>query len=89
MLKNWMQTAVLSLIFAAFLTAFALSNAQVAKVSLVFWQGEVSLALIILISILIGVLCTGVIAVVEETKMLRTIKQLEDKVKEHEGETTL
>ncbi|MFC1559656.1 lipopolysaccharide assembly LapA domain-containing protein [Candidatus Margulisiibacteriota bacterium] len=89
MVRNWMQTAVLSLIFAAFLTAFALSNSQNTKVSLVFWQGEMSLALVILVSILTGVICTGIVAVIEETKMLRHIKKLEEKVKEQEGQSTL
>ena len=89
MLKNWLQTAVLSLIFAAFLTAFALSNSQVTKVSLVFWQGQMSLALVILISILVGVICTGIVAVLEELKLVRRIKELESKEREHESAQNL
>ena len=89
MLKNWLQTAVLSLIFAAFLTAFALSNSQVIAVSLVFWQGQMSLALVILISILVGVICTGIVAVLEELKLIRRIKELESKEREHESAQNL
>jgi len=89
MLKGWLRTATLSLVFATMLTAFALSNSQTTKISLIFWRGDVSLALIILISILIGVICTGVLAIAEETKLMRQIKHLEDKVKEFESKTTV
>lgn len=84
MLKSWLQTAILSLIFAAFLTAFALSNSQVIRVSLILWEGQMSLALVILISILTGVICTGIIAIAEEVKLLKHIKELESKHKEVE-----
>ncbi|MCX5726478.1 MAG: LapA family protein [Candidatus Saganbacteria bacterium] len=85
MLRSWLQSAILALILAIFATTFALVNAQIISVNLVFGQiPQISLALVILISVLIGVIFTGIVSVVEQIRLGKRIKELEKKVKEYE-----
>lgn len=85
MLRGWLQSAILGLLLAIFVTTFALVNAQITSVNLIFWQiPEISLALIILISVLIGVIFTGIVSVIEQSRLQKKIKELEKKITEYE-----
>lgn len=78
------KNLVLSVILAILFTWFALANSQNATLSLFVWQLNISLSLVILISILIGVIFTGLISAAEQARMLMKIKELEGKIKHDE-----
>ena len=82
MLKEWLRSSILALIFAIFITAFVLQNAGVITVSFVFKQVQTSLAIVIIVSVLVGVICTGVIAVLEQMRSTKKMAELEKKLKE-------
>lgn len=84
MLKEWMRSSILALIFAVFITSFVLQNAGIITINLLFKRVQTSLAIVIIVSVLIGVICTGIIAFFEQLKLNRRIIQLEKKVKEYE-----
>jgi uncharacterized integral membrane protein len=75
------KNLIISVILAIFFTWFALANSQTVSVSILLWNSKLSLSLVILISILIGVIFTGLISAAEETKMLGKIRELEGKLK--------
>jgi len=85
MLKEWMRSSILALIFAVFITSFVLQNAGIITVSFIFRKVQTSLAIVIIVSILVGVLCTGIIAVLEQLRLNRKIAELEKKIKEYEA----
>ncbi len=84
MLKEWMRSSILALIFAVFITAFVLQNASVTTISFLFGKLETSLAIVIIVSVLIGVICTGIIAFLEQLRLHKKIAELEKKIKEYE-----
>lgn len=84
MLREWLRSSILALIFAIFITAFVLQNAGVITVSFVFMQVQTSLAIVIIVSILVGVICTGIIAVLEQARSGKRIGELEKKLKDYE-----
>jgi len=84
MLKEWLRSAILALIFAVFITSFVLQNASVVNVSFIIKSVQMSLAIVIIVSILFGVICTGIIAVFEQMRLHRKIAELEKKIKEYE-----
>ncbi len=84
MLKEWMRSTILALIFAVFITSFVLQNAGVITINLLFKRVQTSLAIVIIVSVLIGVICTGIIAFFEQLKINRKVIQLEKKLKEYE-----
>jgi uncharacterized integral membrane protein len=79
-----MKSLIIAIILAIFFTWFALSNAALAKVSILIWSIDVSLSLVILISILIGVIFTGILSAAEQARMLGKIRELENKLKHDE-----
>lgn len=54
-----MYTIVLILIVVAALAIFAIQNATPVAISFLFWKYEASLAIVILLSVLGGVIMTG------------------------------
>lgn len=84
MLKEWLRSSILALIFAIFITTFVLQNAGMTTVSFIFKQVQTSLAVVIIVSVLIGVICTGIIAVLEQLRLSKRVAELEKKLKEHE-----
>jgi|GEM_PF-1845876 len=84
MLKEWMRSSILALIFAVFITSFVLQNARIITISLLFKSVQTSLAIVIIVSVLIGVICTGIIAFFEQIKINRKVISLEKKLKEYE-----
>ncbi|MFH1710173.1 MAG: LapA family protein [bacterium] len=78
------RTLILSITLAIFFTWFALANSQMVTVSILIWNLNVSLSLVILISILIGVIFTGIISAAEQTRMFGKIRELESKLKHDE-----
>jgi len=79
-----MRTLVTAIILAILLTWFALANSQPVTVSILVWKPSFSLSLLILISILIGVIFTGILSAVEQSRMFGKIKELESKLKHEE-----
>lgn len=85
MLKEWLRSAILALIFAVFITTFVLQNATPVTVSFLLRNVQTTLAIVIIVSTLVGVLCTGIIAAVESIRQGKKIASLEKQVKEFEG----
>ena len=79
-----MKNLVSAIILAIILTWFALANSQMVTVSVLIWSVNVSLSLVILISLLIGVILTGILSAGEQSKMFIKIKQLESEIKHDE-----
>jgi uncharacterized integral membrane protein len=75
----------MSVILAMLLTWFALLNSQVVSISLLFWSFNTYLSIVIFISMLVGILFTGLISAMEQRKFLSTIKELESKLKQEEA----
>jgi len=84
MLKEWLRSTILALIFAVAIVSFVLQNAGIITVNLLFKKVETSLAIVIIVSVLIGVICTGIIAFFEQLKINRKVLHLEKKLKEYE-----
>ena len=78
------RNLILSVILAIIFTWFALTNAQTVTVTILVQSFTVSLALVILVCILLGVILTGIISAAEQTKMLAKIRDLEGKLKHDE-----
>lgn len=79
-----MRSLIIAIILAILFTWFALANSQVVTVSILIWSVHVSLSMVILISILIGVILTGLISAGEQTRMFGKIRELENKLKHDE-----
>ncbi|MBS7527731.1 LapA family protein [Fusibacter paucivorans] len=77
---------ILFLIFAIVIALFALFNATVVTVSFVFTQIEVSLALVIIISALIGALMVILFDSIKKLKTKKTIKELNKRITGLEGQ---
>lgn len=76
-----MQTnIVLILIFAIIVTLFAIFNASVVSVSLFFVNIEVSLALVIIFSALLGAIVVILFGSIKKIKSAMQIKELQKKV---------
>ncbi len=85
MLKGWLNSSILGLIFAILIVVFAIQNSSTTTVNFLFYSIQnISVALLLLISVLVGVIFTGLVAVVEQRRLLRTIADLEKKIKEYE-----
>lgn len=80
---------VLILIFAIIITLFALFNSVVVPVSLLFFEVEVSLALVIVVSTLIGAVLIALIGTVRKIKSGKEIKELNKKSTELEKQIAL
>jgi uncharacterized integral membrane protein len=84
MLKEWLRSSILALIFAVFITSFVLQNAGIITVSFLFKKVQTSLAIVIIVSILVGVICTGIIAFFEQLKLNKKVAELKKKLEEYE-----
>ena len=85
MLKGWLSSSILGLIFAILIVIFALQNTMTTTVTLIIYSiPNVSVALLILICVLLGVICTGFVAVAEQRKSAKKISTLEKKIKDYE-----
>jgi len=78
------RNLVISITLAIFFTWFALANSQTVTLSILIWKYQLSLSLVILISILIGIILTGIISAKEENKLFGKIKELEKQSKPSE-----
>lgn len=73
------------LILAILAAVFAMANPGPVAVNLVFWKIQnISLALVILVSVLLGVLMIGVFSIFEQIKSFFTIRRLQQKINELE-----
>ena len=75
---------VLMLIFAIFVTLFAIFNATAVTVSFIFAEMEVSLALVIIGSALLGALLVMLFDAVKKLKTSKIIREANKKVQELE-----
>ncbi len=78
------RSIIFSVILAILLTWFALTNAQPVNVSFFLTSYQFSLSLVILVCVLIGVIISGVTAVIEESRLLKRIRELEIRLKHEE-----
>jgi len=73
------------LVLAVMVALFAVANSSAVVINLILWQSQqVSLAIVILVSVLSGFIAAGVIAVLQKIRDGLKIKQLESKIKELE-----
>ena len=73
------------LVLAIAVALFAVANSSAVIINLILWQSQqVSLAIVILVSVLSGFIAAGVIAVLQKIRDGLKIKQLESKIKELE-----
>jgi uncharacterized integral membrane protein len=79
-IKSLLMSVVLAILFSW----FALANSQAVTVSLLLWNYQVPLFLVILISMMLGILFTGLISAVEENKLMGKLKDLEKTLKKSE-----
>ena len=79
-----MKSLISAIVLAIILTWFALANSQMVTVSMLIWSIQVSLSLVMLLSILIGVIFTGILSAGEQSKMYAKIKNLEKEFKHDE-----
>ena len=79
-----MKSLIGAIVLAIILTWFALANSQIVTVSLLIWSIQVSLSLVMLLSILLGVIFTGILSAGEQSKMYAKIKNLEKELKHDE-----
>ena len=77
-----MQRGLLTgLILGVAMTVFTLQNSVTVQVKLLWWKiTDVPLALILVISILIGVLVTAVFAFIDKQRLRNKIRRLQNKV---------
>ncbi|HCX63912.1 MAG TPA: hypothetical protein DHN33_01695 [Eubacteriaceae bacterium] len=73
---------ILAIVFAILVTIFALQNAQAIAVNFLFFSGEASLALVILISVGVGAIILGMFNLYSKYKNRKTIKELRVQMKE-------
>lgn len=79
------RSFIMSIVLAIIFTWFALSNSDPVKVHLLVWSLNTYISILIFISILVGILFTGIISAMEQRKFLSTIKELESKLKQEEA----
>jgi|GEM_PF-1430133 len=80
---------VLILIFAIVITLFALFNSVIVPVSLLFFEVEMSLALVIIISTLVGAILITLIDMVRKVRNVKEKKGLQKKATELEKQIAL
>ncbi|EJO5347845.1 LapA family protein [Clostridium botulinum] len=79
---------VLSLIMALIVAIFAIQNAAAIPIKILFWQVNLSLAIIILVSVIIGAVITGIMSIKKEMAIKKQNKELLNKMKELEKNNT-
>jgi uncharacterized integral membrane protein len=74
---------IFALLIAIFIASFASLNAATVSVNFFFWQApEVSLALVVLFSVLTGVVMAFFFGIPQYIKNMKRIRELEKKLKE-------
>ena len=78
-----MQTFILAILgFALLVTVFALQNATPVPIRVFFWDFEASMALIIIVSALVGALLSSLFGLVRRKQQIKeedtTTKQIQD-----------
>jgi uncharacterized integral membrane protein len=80
----WFKNLLLSIFLAVVFTWFAIANSQSVTLSVLIWRFNMSLSLVVLISALVGVIFTGLVAAMEQTRMYGKMKDVEGKLKHDE-----
>lgn len=73
---------ILSLIFAIFITVFAIANHDPIEINFIIAKGEYSLALVIFISAALGAIIVTLLGLVRQIKMTLNIKESKKKINE-------
>ncbi len=88
-------TYILALLFALIVAIFAIQNAQPVTVDFMFNEFQVSLALVILVSVFAGAIILGFLGIFRQIKtglktreMASKIKKLEEQLKDTQGKLT-
>lgn len=78
---------ILAIIIAIVIAAFASLNSAPVSVNLFFWQAPaISLALVVLFSVLVGVIIAALFGTPQYLKTQQRIRELEDKLKAQKPE---
>ncbi|WP_051620342.1 LapA family protein [Paenibacillus sp. UNC451MF] len=80
MKAQWMFIFIL--LFALITAIFAVINVEPVRVQFLFTQADIPLILVILSSTLLGGLIVGLIGLIRQYKLTRSIKQLEKQLQE-------
>lgn len=76
---------ILALLIAIVIAGFASLNSAPVSLNLLFWKApEVSLALVVLFSVLLGVIMAALFGTPQYVKTMQKIRELETKIKELE-----
>jgi len=88
-------TYILALLFALIVAIFAIQNAQPVTVDFMFNEFQVSLALVILVSVFAGAIILGFLGIFRQIRtglktreMASKIKKLEEQLKDTQGKLT-
>lgn len=73
---------ILSLIFAAIVAIFALNNSDVVLINLLFTEVEISQAIVILISAILGAVIAAIFSGVRSIRANRKVKRLNHEITE-------
>lgn len=77
---------ILALLIAIIISGFASLNSAPVSVNLLLWQApEISLAIVVLLSVLIGVIMAALFGAPRYAKTMQKIKELENKIKSLES----
>jgi len=77
---------ILALLIAIIISGFASLNSAPVSVNFLLWQApEISLAIVVLLSVLIGVIMAALFGAPRYAKTMRKIKELENKIKSLES----
>jgi uncharacterized integral membrane protein len=81
-----MWTLILALLIAIIIAGFASLNSAPVSVNFLLWKApELSLAIVVLFSVLIGVLMAALFGASQYLKTAQRIKELEDRIRELGG----
>lgn len=76
---------VFLLVLAICVAVFAVSNPGPVDINLVFWNFKgISLALVILVSVLLGAVMIGIFSIFDQIKNIFAIRRLQQRIKEEE-----
>ncbi|MBU5298867.1 LapA family protein [Clostridium sporogenes] len=75
---------VFSLIMALIVAIFAIQNAAAIPIKILFWEINFSLAIIILLSAVIGAVITGIMGIKKERGIKKQNKDISNKIEELE-----
>lgn len=78
---------IISLIFALLISIFAIQNAVIISVNLLFTKINVSLALIIFVSVIAGAIIVALLGIKREFRLKYENKQLLKRIEQFEQET--